>query len=80
MKNWLVIPITKEELVKMIFIACFILPPLTSIALITTYGYMGSYLVILIFWIFPLMFLFLFKEEYDWDFGIKIKFFEGPDE
>ena len=80
MKNWLVIPITKEELCKIVFIATFMLPPLIVIYMTVTYGYANSYLVILVFWIFPLMFLGLFKDEYDWDFGIKVKFFEGPDE
>ena len=76
MKNWFVIPMTKEELVKFILTTFFILPVVGSL-----YFYVIDWAIwpwtILIFEIFPLMILFIFKEEYDWDFHIKIKFFEG---
>lgn len=78
MKSWFVIPITKEELVKTLLITFFILPVIGSL-----YFYVIDWAIwpftILIFWIFPLMFLPIVKDEYDWDFHIKIKFFEGRD-
>lgn len=75
MKEYAVIPITKIELVKAIFIIAFVAPPLVAIYL-GTWGGLSA----LIFWMFPLMFLGMFKDELGWDFGIKIKFFEGRDE
>jgi len=74
MKEFAVIPITKIELVKSIFWIAFIVPPLVSLYL-GTWGGLSA----LIFWMFPLMFLGMFKDELGWDFHIKIKFFEGRD-
>ena len=72
MNKWLVIPVTKMEITKAIFWLAFIVPP--AIVL-----YIGSWdvIAVLIFWMFPLMFLWIFKDEFGWDFHIKIKFFEG---
>ena len=72
MNKWLVIPVTKMELTKAIFWISFIVPPAVVL-------YIGTWdvIIVLIFWIFPLMFLWIFKDEFGWDFHIKIKFFEG---
>lgn len=72
MKEFAVIPITKMELTKAIFIIAFVVP-------IAVVFYIGTWdgLGVLVFLIFPTLFLFLFKDELGWDFGIKIKFFEG---
>ncbi len=74
MKEFAVIPITKMELTKAIFVIAFVAPVLVAFYLGTTGG-----LAVLIFWMFPFMFLGMFKDELGWDFHIKIKFFEDRD-
>lgn len=74
MKEFAVIPITKMELVKAIFVIAFIAPPIVALGI----GTLGG-LAVLMFWMFPLMFVGMFKDELGWDFHIKIKFFEDRD-
>ncbi len=74
MKEFTVIPITKMELTKAIFVIAFV-APIFVVLYIGTWGGLSA----LIFWMFPTIFLLAFKEELEWDFHIKIKFFEGRD-
>jgi len=71
MKRWFVIPITKEETVKIILISAYII---IGLAVIGMWESMGTEaLAILIFLMFPVMFTFFAKDVYQWDWQIKIK-------
>ena len=70
MNKWFVIPITKEEFVKGSLIFFWALPVFLYLTVVDEP-------VIFVYWIFPAIFTFFFKDIYDWDWHIKVKFFEG---
>ncbi len=72
MKDYLTIPIQKEEIAKIFTVCVFVLPTIPFI--VTLDSYMLLWLMMSAFGLIP---LFMFKEEYDWDFHIKIKFYES---
>jgi len=72
MNNWFVIPFTKEEFVKGTLIFFWALPVFLYL---TVWEFLGMFM----FWIFPAIFTGFFKDIYDWDWHIKVKFFEGRD-
>ena len=70
MNKWFVIPITKEEFVKICLGIAWVAP-------VVAYLLVWDEPVIFFYWIFPAIFTFFFKDIYDWDWHIKVKFFEG---
>jgi len=71
MNKWFVIPFTKEELVK----SCLVISWLAPVAVYLLFDQP----MVFMYWIFPAIFTFFFKDIYDWDWHIKVKFFEGRD-
>ena len=69
MKDFLTIPVTKKEFWTGFYIALWVVPVLLY--------FVFDHLMFFAGWLFPIFFFVIFKDELEWDFGIKIKFFEG---
>lgn len=69
MRNWFIIPITKEEFVKISLVISWLVP-------VAVYLLVWDFAGVFMYWIFPAIFTGFFKDIYEWDWHIKVKFFE----